>query len=69
MFLFSSLLVQALLIDNEYRGKIAGDFIDFLALYIGMFGLWMFWLIITLVSVVIILDKMFLKYIMKLYKT
>jgi S-DNA-T family DNA segregation ATPase FtsK/SpoIIIE len=57
LFLFSSLLVQALLIDNEYRGKIAGDFIDFLAPYIGMFGLWIFWLIISLVSAIIVLDK------------
>jgi S-DNA-T family DNA segregation ATPase FtsK/SpoIIIE len=54
---FASLLAQAMLIENEYKGKIAGDFIDFLAPFIGMFGLWMFWLIITLVSVVIILDK------------
>ncbi len=57
LLLFSALLAQALLIENEFRGKIGADFVDFLAPYIGSFGLWIFWVIITLVSVVIILDK------------
>ncbi len=57
LLLFSALLAQALLIENELRGKIGADFVDFLAPYIGSFGLWIFWMIITLVSVVIILDK------------
>ena len=57
LLLFSSLLAQALLTDSELRGKLAGDFVDFLAPYIGLFGLWVFWFIITSVSVIIVLDK------------
>ncbi len=57
LLLFSALLAQALLVENQFRGKIGADFVDFLAPYIGSFGLWIFWVIITLVSVVIILDK------------
>jgi len=56
--IFSSfLLAQALLVQNEFRGKFGADFVDFLSPYIGVFGLWVFWLIISLVSIVIILDK------------
>jgi DNA segregation ATPase FtsK/SpoIIIE, S-DNA-T family len=57
LLFFSFLLFQAILVHNELRGKIGGDFVDFLSPYIGVFGLWIFWLIITLVSVIIILDK------------
>lgn len=53
----SALLAQALLVDNAYRGKFGADFVDFLSPYIGLFGLWVFWAIITLVAVVIVLDK------------
>jgi S-DNA-T family DNA segregation ATPase FtsK/SpoIIIE len=55
--LFSSLLAQAMLVNNELRGKLAGDFVDFLSPYIGLFGLWIFWFIISFVSVIIVLDK------------
>jgi DNA segregation ATPase FtsK/SpoIIIE, S-DNA-T family len=57
LLFFSFLLAQALLITNEFRGKIAGDFADFLSPYIGLFGLWVFWFIITMVSLVILLDR------------
>ena len=57
LLLFALLLAQAILIDNELRGVVGGDFVDFLSPYIGLFGLWMFWLVITLVSMIIILDK------------
>jgi len=57
LFLFSSLLFQALVIENESRGKIGADFVDFLAPYIGSFGLWVFLVMITMVSVIIILDR------------
>ena len=57
LFFWSSLLAQGLLVTNEYRGKLGADFVDFLSPYIGLFGLWVFWLMITLVSLVIILDK------------
>ena len=57
LFLFSSLLFQSLIIKNDFRGKIAGDFVDFLSPYIGVFGLWVFWAMITSVSVLILIDK------------
>ncbi|WP_455756098.1 DNA translocase FtsK [Sulfurimonas sp.] len=55
--LFSLLLAQAILVENQFRGKLAGGFVDFLSPYIGLFGLWVFWFIITSLSVIIILDK------------
>jgi len=55
LLLFSALLAQALLVSNTYRGKFGADFVDFLSPYIGVFGLWIFWIIITLISVVILL--------------
>jgi S-DNA-T family DNA segregation ATPase FtsK/SpoIIIE len=57
LFFWSSLLAQGLLVSDELRGKVGANFVDFLSPYIGLFGLWVFWLIITLVSIVIILDK------------
>ncbi|MFA6138706.1 MAG: DNA translocase FtsK [Sulfurimonas sp.] len=57
LLFFSFLLAQSLLVQNNFRGKIAGDFVDFLSPFVGLFGIWIFWLIITLLSVVIILDK------------
>ncbi|MBD3797939.1 MAG: DNA translocase FtsK 4TM domain-containing protein, partial [Campylobacterales bacterium] len=53
LVLFSVLLAQGLLVENNFRGKFGADFVDFLSPYIGTFGLWVFWLIITLVSIVI----------------
>lgn len=57
LLFYSILLAQSLLITNEYRGKFSGDFVDFLSPYIGLFGLWIFWFIISFVSIIIILDK------------
>ncbi|QOY53625.1 DNA translocase FtsK 4TM domain-containing protein [Candidatus Sulfurimonas marisnigri] len=54
---FSFLLAQALLVNDKLRGNVGADFVEFLSPYIGSFGLWIFWLIITIVSLVIILDK------------
>ena len=57
LMLFSFLLAQALLVKDSLRGEIGAGFADFLSPYIGSFGLWTFWFIITLLSVVIIFDK------------
>ena len=57
LLFFALLLAQAMLIENNFRGKMAGDFVNFLSPYIGYFGLWIFWFIITFVSVIILLDK------------
>ena len=53
----SALIFQALLVENDFRGKFGADFVDFLSPYIGLFGVWIFWFIITMVSIVIFLDK------------
>ncbi|MEA3331002.1 MAG: DNA translocase FtsK [Campylobacterota bacterium] len=57
LLLFASLLFQALLIQNESRGEIGGNFVDFLTPYIGVFGLWVFWAMITLLGLLIFLEK------------
>ncbi|MEN4053221.1 MULTISPECIES: DNA translocase FtsK 4TM domain-containing protein [Sulfurimonas] len=68
LLFFSFLLAQGLLIENEYRGKFGADFVDFLSPYIGLFGLWVFWTIITLVAAVILLDKSSAEIIHHLFK-
>jgi len=56
--MFSSLLLaQAMLINDELRGVAGGSFADFLTPFIGLFGLWIFWFIITCVSALMFLDK------------
>ena len=57
LLLYSFLLAQALLVQGTFRGKFGGDFVDFLSPYIGLFGLWVFWFIITAVSILILVDK------------
>lgn len=57
LLFFSSLLAQAMLVTNDFRGKFGGDFVDFLSPYIGSFGLWTFWFMITSVSLLIVSDK------------
>ena len=57
LLFLSTTLAQAMLVQGELRGKLGADFVDFLSPYIGLFGLWIFWMIITLVSIVVLLDK------------
>ena len=57
LLFFSLLLAQALLVEGDERGKFAHDFVLFLQPYIGIFGLWVFWFIITAISVIILLDS------------
>lgn len=57
LIFFSFLLAQAILIKDNLRGEVGSSFADFLSPYIGSFGLWTFWFIITLLSIVIIFDK------------
>jgi len=61
LLFFSSLLFQALLVTNSLRGKFGADFVDFLSPFIGLFGLWIFWFMITLLGVVVMLDKSILE--------
>jgi S-DNA-T family DNA segregation ATPase FtsK/SpoIIIE len=57
LLFFSLLILQAMLVDNSFRGVIGGNFVDFLTPYIGLFGVSVFWTISTLVSIIIIIDK------------
>lgn len=68
LLLFSFLLAQALLVTNDLRGKFGADFVDFLSPYIGVFGLWMFWAIITTISIVIVLEKSSSEILSSMYK-
>ncbi len=57
LLFFAIILAQAIVVENEFRGKFGGDFVDFLSPYIGLFGLWVFWFIITSVATLIFYDK------------
>ncbi len=57
LLFFSVLLAQALLVDGSMQGKLAHDFVAFLQPYIGVFGLWVFLFVITMISIVILLDQ------------
>ncbi len=57
LLFFSLLLAQALLVKGASHGKFAHDFVLFLKPYIGIFGIWVFWFIITAISVIILLDR------------
>ena len=57
LLFLSTILAQAMLVQSELRGQFGADFVDFLSPYIGLFGLWVFWMIITLISIVVLLDK------------
>ncbi len=54
---YSLLLIQAMLIENEFRGKFSATFVDFLSPYIGVFGLCIFLFIISSLSIIMILGK------------
>ena len=58
LLFFSLQILQALLVSGtELRGTLGGSFVDFLSPYIGLFGVWVFWVMATTVSVVIVLDS------------
>jgi len=57
LLFFSILLAQSMLIENEFKGELAGNFVLYLAPFIGIFGLWIFWAIMTSISGLIIADK------------
>jgi len=58
ILLFSTLtILQALITSSELRGSLGGNFVDFLSPYIGFAGVWIFWLMSTVLSVIILSDK------------
>jgi len=57
LLFFSLQIAQAILVSSDLRGSLGSGFVDFLAPFIGLFGVWIFWLIATSVSGIILLDK------------
>ena len=57
LLFFSLLIFQGMLVENDFRSTIGGSFVDFTSPYIGLFGVSVFWIIATLVSIVMIMDK------------
>ncbi len=57
LFFFSLLILQAMIVKDELRGSFGGSFVDMLSPYIGLFGVWVFWLMALSLSVIIIIDK------------
>ena len=57
LLFFALQIFQALLVKGALRGSLGGSFVDYLQPYIGLLGLWVFWVIATALSVVIILDR------------
>ncbi len=52
----SALIFQALVVDIYQSGKISLSLYDFLNLYIGKAGMWLLWLLSTIVAFILILD-------------
>ena len=59
LIFFSLIIFQGLIISNEFRGTLGADFVEFLSPFIGVFGIWIFWFITTVVGVTIFFDKTF----------
>ena len=57
LLFFTLAIFQALVSTSELRGSIGGDFVDFLSPYIGFAGVWIFWLMSTILSGIILSDK------------
>jgi S-DNA-T family DNA segregation ATPase FtsK/SpoIIIE len=57
LLFFALEILQALVVEGPMRGLMGGGFVDYLKPYIGLLGLWVFWMMATAVSVVIILDR------------
>jgi len=52
----TALILQALLVEGEFRGALGSSFVDFLHPYVGGFGLWVLWLVMLSVSAVLLID-------------
>lgn len=57
LLFFTFVIFQALVSTSEFRGSIGGDFVDFLSPFIGFAGVWIFWLMSTVLSGIILSDK------------
>lgn len=56
LFFLSILILQALVTTGPLRGALGGGFVDFLAPYIGSFGLWVFWVMTAAIVAAILID-------------
>lgn len=57
LLFFSLQIAQAIVVSSDLRGSLGAGFVDFLSPFIGLFGVWIFWLIASSVAMVILLDK------------
>ncbi|MDP3464202.1 MAG: DNA translocase FtsK 4TM domain-containing protein [Sulfuricurvum sp.] len=57
LLFFALLLFQAMVVEGSYRGSFGSVIVDFASVYIGSFGLWIFWLMIMAVSMIIVLEQ------------
>ena len=57
LLFFALQIAQAILVSSDLRGSLGAGFVDFMAPFIGLFGVWVFWLIATSVAMVILLDR------------
>jgi len=57
LLFFSLQIFQATVTSGELRGVLGGDFVDFTVAYIGYFGVWVFFLMSFVLSLVMIFDK------------
>ncbi|MCJ7765923.1 MAG: DNA translocase FtsK 4TM domain-containing protein, partial [Thiovulaceae bacterium] len=57
LLFFSLQILQAIVGSGELRGVFGSNFVDFTVEYIGYFGVWVFFLMSLLLSMVMILDK------------
>ena len=57
LLFFSLQIFQAIMTTGELRGVLGGDFVDFTVSYIGYFGVWVFFLMSFVLSLVMIFDK------------
>ena len=63
LFIFSLLILQALVIDKDLNGWLGESIVSFLHPFVGIAGVWLFWLMTLALSVIIlwgddILDKL-----------
>ena len=57
LLFFSLQIFQATVTGGELRGALGADFVDFTVTYIGYFGVWVFFMMSFILSLVMIFDK------------
>ncbi len=59
LFFISVIILEALVLDAKNAGYLGTEIVEFLKPYIGLAGLWLFWLMIISLSLVFIIDDDF----------